>query len=145
MRAGGAIAATGLLAALAVSGCGGGGGGHKTTSTATASPPPSSAEADAVKAAATAIITDPKRTCDLLTPRALSIYTGGVTGAAGLAKCRVTVARSQLPGRATVVVLSVKGLNASVGYVTKLVTGSMLLKKRGGQWLMSQVATVPAP
>jgi hypothetical protein len=135
------------IAALALSACGG--GDKKDTSTTAKSTGGSGtvtgAEADAVKTSATTIITDAKRSCNLLTPHAIGVFTGGKSGIAGVKKCQKQIAAGTLPSSANIVVLKLDGTNASVGYTTESVTGAMQLVKIHGQWLMDAATTIPAP
>lgn len=132
-----ALIAVGL--AFSVASCGGdkAAGGDRL--------PVTGAEAAKVKATANTVITDPSKSCALLTPKALAVYTEGVGGVDGIKQCQEQIEAGELPARATIVVLEVKGDNASVGYTTDLVTGAMQLVKVRGDWLMNRITTLSAP
>ncbi len=107
--------------------------------------PVTSAAAKSVKASAKAVITDPKKSCTLLTDAALSTFTGGSTGAAGVTKCKDQINKGdKLPASATVVVLSVTGSRATVGFTDALATGAMQMLNVDGTWKMDRVTTIPA-
>lgn len=134
-----------LLAALVISACGGDDSAPISASAPQAKSAAKDPEADAVIAAAKTVITDPAKTCSLLTPTALETFTGGTTGDAGQQKCQEQVDAGSLPTEANIVLLDVQGANASVGYTTDQVTGAMQLVKQDGGWLMNRITTIPAP
>lgn len=135
-----------LLTALALAACGSS-SNNKKSPKAQASDPAvvTGANADAVKNAATTVITDAVRSCNLLTPKAISTFTDGGSGIKGVKKCKRQAAAGNFPATAKVVVLKLQGMNASVGYSTDAVTGAMQLVKIHGQWLMDSATTIPAP
>ena len=132
-----------LFTTLALAACGGGDDDNADSSDGDKLPVVG-AEADAVKAAAFTVITDPAESCSLLTPNALSTFTGGVGGEKGIVKCEKQAADDKFPSEATIVVLRLEGTQASVGYSTSLATGAMHLVKSGEQWLADRITTLPA-
>ena len=100
-------------------------------------------EADKVRSVAEQVITDPKQVCQLVTIPALQTYTHTTSIAKAEATCKTQVARSQLPPTANVVVLTLKGTDATAAYTTPLGNvGAMTLKNINGKWLMDQVRLI---
>lgn len=124
-----------LVPTLALSACG---GGDKKSGTGIDTP-----EAKAVETSARTVITDARRSCDLLTAAALKTFTGGVAGPKALAKCQQQVASGKLPPTANIIVMKLQEDRASIAYSTEDVTGAMNLLKINGKWLMDRVTTLP--
>lgn len=120
------------IAAGALSGC----GGDKEKKTAP------NGEAKVVQQNARSVITDPGKTCKLLTDKALAVYAGDHGAKDPLGACIRQVNRGRLPKTADIDVFQVKGDVARVAYVTDSVTGVMIFVKQDGDWLMDGVSTV---